>query len=76
MPDNPNPPSSPVPVPSPVEPGHTTSEFKVAGVGGVALLAPIIQTVLTKTGDTRLEVICLTAIVCVYIICRTVRKTL
>ena len=47
-------------------PGIQTSEFKVASSASLALLIPIIQSVLTKTGDTRFEVACLTVVAVSY----------
>ena len=54
-----------------IKPGHQTTEAGAAGIAGLAALIPIIQSVLTKQGDTRVEVICLTVVACVYIGCRT-----
>lgn len=55
-------------------PGIQTSEFKVASGASLAMLIPIIQSVLTKTGDTRFEVACLTVVAVAYIAARTFAK--
>ena len=60
--------------PSEVKPGTATSEFKVAGGVSLALIIPIVQTMLNKAGDTTVEVICLTVVAVAYIASRTFAK--
>ena len=57
-----------------IKPGQSTSEFKVAAGAAIPMLIPILQSVLTKTGDTRFEVACLTIVAVSYIASRTFVK--
>jgi hypothetical protein len=56
------------------KPGIKTSEGQFAGVAGVGMLIPIVNSVLSKTGDTRFEVACLTLLAISYMVCRTYAK--
>ena len=59
----------------PNQPGIKTSEFAVAGAAGFAALVPVIKALIDKSGDTTVEIVCLTVVACVYIVCRTYLKT-
>lgn len=57
------------------KPGMKTSEFAVAGAAGFAALVPIAKALIDKAGDTTVEIVCLTVVACVYIVCRTYIKS-
>jgi hypothetical protein len=65
---------TPTPTPDAPKPGYQTSEFGVAAGTGLAALIPIIQGVLSKSGDTTVEVICLTVVAVTFIVSRTFLK--
>lgn len=59
----------------PQQPGMKTSEFAVAGAAGFAAVVPIVKALIDKAGDTTVEIVCLTVVACVYIVCRTYIKS-
>ena len=61
--------------PTPQQPGIKTSEFAVTGAVGFAALVPIGKALIDKAGDTTVEIVCLTVVACVYIVCRTYIKS-
>jgi len=57
-----------------VKAGTSTSEFKFQGAAAIAALIPIVQSLISKQGDTTVEVICITVGVCVYNLGRVAEK--
>ena len=65
---------TPTPTPNAPKPGYKTSEFGVAAGTGLAALSPSSQGGVAKSGDTTVEVICLTVVAVTFIVSRTFIK--